>query len=474
MTTPRRPLQLRLSLHDNLLVDNFAGGGGASTAIEQVFGRPVDIAVNHDPEAIAMHEANHPHTRHYCQDVFSIAPVQATGGRRVALAWFSPDCKHFSKAKGGKPRSHKIRDLAWVVVRWAKKIKPSIIALENVEEFRDWGPLLPDGRPCPTRKGTTFDRWVSRLEALGYVVDCRQLRACDYGAPTIRKRLFLIARCDGLPIVWPDPTHGDPQSEAVKAGHLAPWPTAADCIDWTLPCPSIFERVRPLAENTMRRIARGIQRYVIEAAEPYIVTCNHGGPGLEKPLGTAATPLGTITAAGQGKTALITSHLIKLYGTCQDGAPIAAPLPTVTATGQHIGEVRAFVIKYYGTGRGSDLRNPLHTVTAHDRFGLVTVADQQYQIADIGMRMLSPRELFRAQGFPDHYRIELAYRDPGTGKTKRLSKSAQVRMCGNSVSPAPAAALLRANCAHLLLQKEENERTPHHFQHPDGPGHPGD
>ena len=274
--------RLQPGLFDELAVDNFAGGGGASLAMEWGLGRAVDIAINHDGEAVVMHSANHPYARHYREDVWNIDPIAVCKGRPVGLAWFSPDCKHHSKAKGGKPVARNIRGLAWVVVRWAVKVRPRVIMLENVEEFAEWGPLVPacdeKGRkkldatgneilmPCKYNKGKTFYLWVSRLERLGYKVDWRELRACDYGAPTIRKRLFLVARCDGMPIVWPEPTHGDPRGEGVRSGKLLPWRTAADCIDWSIPCPSIFERKKPLADATLRRIAKGVMRYVVNCA----------------------------------------------------------------------------------------------------------------------------------------------------------------------------------------------------------------
>lgn len=479
-----------------IVVDNFAGGGGASTGIEQALGRPVDIAINHDPAAVRMHEVNHPHTRHYCESVWDVDPVAACAGRPVGLAWFSPDCKHFSKAKGGKPVEKKIRGLAWVALKWAGKVRPRVIILENVEEFKTWGPLRKD-RPCPIRKGQTFQRWKKQLENLGYQVEHQELRACDYGAPTIRKRLFVIARCDGQPIVWPEPTHGP---------GLAPYRTAAEIIDWALPCPSIFERRRPLAENTLRRIARGLQRFVLENSEPFIVRIGQTGFGgnrlqytVGQPLTTItskaehclvvphvermftqsagnsiADPLGTITAGGGGKSALVaaflakhfggnydgpghdlrsqagtvtardhhalvTSHLLKLRGTCRDGQPVTEPMPTVTAGGNHVGEVRAFLLKYYGTNIGHDCRDPLQTITSKHRFGLVTVQGQDYQIVDIGMRMLEPAELFRANGFPANYIID---RD---SSGQPISKSEQVNRCGNSVPPAFARALVAAN-----------------------------
>lgn len=571
------PSKLSIS-PEELIVDNFAGGGGASLGIGLALGRSPDIAINHDREAIAMHAANHPDTKHYCEDVWHVNPVEACAGRRVGLAWFSPDCKHFSKAKGGKPVSKKIRGLAWVVIRWAKAVEPRVIILENVEEFKDWGPVLADGQPCPLRKGQTFRRWKSQLENLGYEVRLRELRASDYGTPTIRKRLFIVARNDGQPIRWPEPTHGDPKliKDDLFGPALKPWRTAAECIDWSLPCPSIFARERPLAENTLRRIAAGIRRFVIEANEPFIVNLTHHGservesveepfrtvtaakrgekaicvptliqtgygeregqaprvPGLDKPLGTVVAgaakhalvtpvlvgaggparageprpvdrplgtqmtrnnthlvspilvgtggpsysakprttglpihtmttdsraalvsaflakhytgvvgsdlpePLGTVTATDHHS--VVTSHLLKLYGTCKDGQPVTEPVSTIRAEGTHIGEVRAFLIKYFGTDQDPRLEEPLHTVTSKHRFGLVTVHGEEYVIADIGLRMLSPPELYRAQGFPEDYLIE-----PVVGG-KRLSKTAQVRMCGNSVCPPIAAAVARA------------------------------
>ena len=262
--------QFLLPVHHELVVDLFAGGGGASTGIEQAIGRHVDVAVNHDREAISLHTANHPQTRHFCSDVFEVDPLTVTEGQPVGLLWASPDCKHFSKAKGGKPVSKKIRSLAWVVIKWAKAVQPRVICLENVEEFQTWGPLAADGRPCPQRKGKTFALWVAQLRNLGYAVEWRELRACDYGAPTIRKRLFLVARRDGQPITWPSPTHAQPDAKGKVPPGMQPWRTAADCIDWSIPAPSIFNRARPLADATCRRIAKGIVRYVYEAAQPFV------------------------------------------------------------------------------------------------------------------------------------------------------------------------------------------------------------
>jgi len=586
MLTP----QYTLPLHHELVVDLFAGGGGASTGIEQAIGRPVDIAVNHDPEAICLHQANHPQTMHYCSDVFEVDPVAVTHGRPVGLLWASPDCKHFSKAKGGKPVSKKIRSLAWVVVKWAKLVRPRVICLENVEEFQTWGPLGADNMPCPKRKGKTFARWKRSLEAMGYIIEHRELRACDYGAPTIRKRLFLVARCDGQPIVWPEPTHAAPGSLQLKAKKLKPWRTAAECIDWSIPAPSIFERSKPLADATCKRIAKGIQRYVVDAAEPFIVSLTHQGgdrveslgepfktvtganrgekalimpklapfltehansstqrtfaadeplrtqvaqvkgghfalavptlismgygerpgqqprvPGIETPHSTitaqgqhsalvsaflakhytgvvgsdlrdpAATvtsvdhhslvtanmvhlghgeqangakrwshgirdvrePVNTITASG-AVGALVTSHILKLRGT-NVGSAMGEPLHTVSAQGTHHAQVQAFLIKYYGTDQDPRMTEPMHTVPTKDRFGLVTIHGEEYAIVDIGLRMLTPRELYRAQGFTESYQIDTG------GDGRPLTKTAQVRMCGNSVCPPMSRAIVGAN-----------------------------
>ncbi len=559
------------SLFNEIVVDNFAGGGGASTGIEMALGRSPEIAINHDPDAISMHTVNHPDTEHYCESVWDIVPRDVVAGRPVGLVWLSPDCKHFSKAKGSTPVSKKIRGLAWVTLRWAATVRPRVIMLENVEEFQTWGPLLIDSegnaRPDPAKKGRTFNSFINALRRQGYKVEWRELRACDYGTPTIRKRLFLIARRDGAPIVWPKPTHGEPASAEVKAGKLLPWRTAADIIDWSIPCPSIFltqeeakaqglNVKRPLAEATMRRIAKGVERFVIDAAEPFIVKCNHTsnrtvydafrGQGLHEPLQTVTAapgfalvqpqlapfitehanashqrnmpadeplrticaevkgghfalvapviarqfgnsvgqsvedPLGTVMAKADKSqlvtaflakhytgvvgaeltqplptvttvdhNALVTSHLVKLRGTCQHGQPVTEPMPTVTAGGLHIGEVRAFLLKYYGTDSAIPCSEPLHTVTTRDRFGLVTVRGEDYQIVDIGMRMLEPHELFAAQGFPADYVID----HDATGK--KFTKTAQVARCGNAVCPPLAAALVRANLPEMCADAQE-------------------
>jgi DNA (cytosine-5)-methyltransferase 1 len=684
--TPRRAsrdiMTPQLDLGHELIIDNFAGGGGTSTGLEEAFGRPVDIAINHDPEALALHAMNHPHTKHLCESVWDVDPIKVTNNQPVGLVWLSPDCKHFSKAKGGTPVAKNIRGLAWVTLRWAAKCKPRVIMLENVEEFKTWGPLLVDAegnfRPDPAKKGKTFESFLRQLRGHGYTVDHRELRASDYDTPTIRKRFFLVARRDGLPIRWPAPTNGAPTSAGVLAGNLAPWRTAAECIDWSIPCPSIFERKRPLADATLRRIAKGIQRYVVDAETPFII--GQGGPiysgkpvpadqpfgtlttenhraivvpsivpvthqggyrsesvhepfrtitsaqrgekalavatmvqtgygerdgqtpralDIEKSLGTvvagaskaalvtaflnehanssnqrtmpadqplrticaqvkgghfsavsatlvgvggragdsrprgadepAATitakgdtaiataflakhytgvvgsdledPLGTVTGcdhhslvtanlihmghgegAGGGKrfshgirdveqpintitasgatAGVVTSSLVKLRGTSST-ADMDEPLHTVSAGGQHHAEVRAFLVKYYGTDQDPRLEEPLHTVTTKDRYGLVTIEGVDYQIVDIGLRMLEPAELYRAQGFPASYVIreipdpKLLFKDghqadgdPLALPRVPLTKSAQVRMCGNSVCPPMARALIQANFMH--------------------------
>jgi DNA (cytosine-5)-methyltransferase 1 len=662
--------QFTIDLHDEMIVDNFAGGGGASTGIELGLGRCVDLAVNHDPEAVAMHQANHPQTLHLCESVFDVDPVAVTKSRRVGLAWFSPDCTHFSKARGTKPRKKSIRGLAWVIIRWAVLVRPRVIMWENVEEFLGWGPLGPDGQPCPDNRGRTFQTFrdclgggispdnpdipeiietlgadfpIERLYAsnggLGYDVETFEERACNHGAPTIRKRLFGIARCDGRPIVRPAHTHADPKRKDFKQSGLKPWRTAAECIDWRIPCPSIFERARPLAEATCRRIAKGIMRYVVNCADPFIVPLTHhdksdrvttmgdqmptvtaahrgelavvapvltehanasrqsvnsadeplrtqcagvkGGhfaliapviAGLahgdhskgagrrvkhcEEPVGTIhaqggnhavvsaflakhfgtsvgseisepartvvgrnkdslvtahvtkfrtgsvgtelSDPLATVTAGGKqerpgtgnamglvtgclvprygeregqeprardvkepmptivptgNEGSLVAAHIEKMHGT-STGRPADVPVDTIGAQGQHFAEVRAFLVKYYGNEQeGHGLRDPAGTVTTRDRFGLVTIHCEEYAITDIGLRMLAPRELFRAQGFPDDYIIG---GDGRAGLT--LTKSAQVRMCGNSVCPPLAAALVRANCPELSAWTKDDKR----------------
>ncbi|HFV0559254.1 TPA: DNA cytosine methyltransferase [Escherichia coli] len=652
-----------------IIVDNFAGGGGASTGIELATGRSVDIAINHDPNAVAMHTTNHPDTLHYCESVYDVKPSVATAARPVGLAWFSPDCRHFSKAKGAKPVEKAIRGLAWIVIRWALEVGPRVMMLENVEEFKTWGPLLTgEMRPDPERAGETFQAFIGMLSTgvpadhpaleecceflqlspdseqvqqlvagLGYEVDYRELRACDYGAPTIRKRFFMVMRRDGQPIVWPEITHGDPKSPAVQAGRLAPWRTAAECIDWSIGAPSIFGRKKQLAENTLKRIARGIQRFVLDNPTPFIVKCNHtttkgkydcfrgqsladplqtitkthgyaiavphltkfrtgatgqevtgpvptvtagtskrpGGNGhalglveaalapflagnggseyqakprpLDKPAHTilkqsracvvapviarqfgnstghrADEPSATVTAGGGGKSQLVvptliqmgygerpgqaprvlsldnpvgtvtaggnkfatvsaflvkhyggnyqgagvgmdepmhsvttvdhhaavTSHLVKLRGTCRDGQRTDEPMPTITAGGTHVGEVKTMLaVEGYDEQRARQALAFLREYCGPDSTGLVTIDGVVYRIVDIGMRMLQPHELYRAQGFPDWYIIDRDYRGV------KYAKDKQVARCGNAVPPPFAEALVRSNLPELCSAK---------------------
>lgn len=323
-----------------LIVDCFAGGGGASTGIELALGRSPDVAINHSGPALALHEANHPDTLHLNCNIWDADPVTVAAGRKIGLLWASPDCKHFSKAKGGAPKDRNIRDLAWAVVKWARlpeAQRPDVILLENVEEFRTWGPICDEGKPIKGLEGITFEQWMQALRDLGYKCEWRELRACDYGDPTIRKRFFMVARRDGRKIVWPKPTHGDPKSDAVKKGKLKPWRTAAECIDFSLPCPSIFasaaeikekhglRAVRPLAPNTLARIARGMQRYVFEAENPFLVNLTHGGR-----VEGADVPFKTITGARRGEKALVTPYVTR-FNTGATGAAAGAPLPTITA-----------------------------------------------------------------------------------------------------------------------------------------------
>lgn len=395
-----------------LIIDNFAGGGGASTGLEAAFGRAIDVAINHDEAAVAVHAANHPATHHYCQSIFSVDPLDATGGKPVLLAWFSPDCKHHSKAKGGKPREKNIRDMAWIVPHWIERLQratpngegaPQVIMLENVEEFRQWGPLDEQGMPIKERAGEEFTLWVRRIRKLGYKVEHKELRACDYGAPTSRKRLFLIARRDGRPIVWPEPTHGRPDRAEVRSGKRLPWRTAAECIDWSIPCPSIFDRPRPLKDATCRRIAAGVMRYVVNAAQPFIVSVAHGDSGgrrtypADDPLGTVSAggnahavvspgivpithtknaptahsvgePLRTITTAKGGELATTAASLIKLRNNCTGSHP-QTPIDVISTGGHHAVAAATLVQTGYGERQGQSPRaldptKPLGTIVA--------------------------------------------------------------------------------------------------------------
>lgn len=564
----------QIDLLEEIIVDNFAGGGGASTGIELACGRPVTIAINHDPDAIMMHKTNHPFTVHMQASVWDVDPYKVCAGRKVGLAWFSPDCKHFSKAKGGQPVSKNIRGLAWIVLRWAGKVRPRVIILENVEEFQTWGPVRK-GKPVKKLSGQTFRKWVGQLKALGYDVQWRELVAADYGAPTTRKRFFLIARCDGKDIVWPEPTHAPADSEEVKAGTKKPWRSAAEIIDWNLPTPSIFasrEEIkaqygitaqRPLKPNTLRRVARGIDKFVIRSPRPFLVNVNHGegdrikdldgplqtvtakhgfgvaspvmAPALiqyhteqsEKVRGQAVTePVMTIDASNRYGLAACT--LTKYYGNDQHGQDVQEPLHTITAKDRE-GVTVASLAKFYGGVTGTEISRPLPTVTAVDHNAIQTahmiklkgddlgepvqepvptitaggghhrivtvqaakatpgadlknwtqirellnqycgywldedevllfrIGGEWYFMADIGLRMLTPRELYRANGFPDDYIIDHDY----TGKP--YGKSKQVARCGNAVPPPFATALVRANlpewCGEKLDSMEELKKV---------------
>lgn len=534
-------MNAQINLSDEITVDGFCGGGGWSTGFEFAIGRPVDIGINHDKYAIAMHKKNHPFTEHYNENIFEVDPYKATKGRPVGWAHFSPDCTHFSRAKGGTPVKKSIRGLAWVVTKWAGTVHPRIISMENVPEFMSWGSLCArrnkDGRiyrmdgtlaekgtyvpyseqqlvPNKKKQGKTFKRFINVMKSFGYKCEWKILTASDYGAPTIRKRLFIIFRNDGKSIIFPNPTHGNPESEEVKSGKLLPWHTAAECINWDLECPSIFERKKPLAENTLRRIAKGIQKFVIENPNPFIIQVNHGGDNfrgqevdkpmptitakhgfgivaptliqyhgeqsknevrgqiLEKPLQTVDTanryglvtafmskyfggnyqgcgssvdePLHTITAVDHNALAAV--HITQFNNHCI-GQKVNEPLKTITCGEGHFGEVRAFLIKYYSGESGQKVNEPLHTIRTKDCFGLVTIKGVEYAIVDIGLRMLTPRELYNAQGFPTDYEIETDCYGNKYPKTK------QVARCGNSVPPPFATALARANAPEWCTKK---------------------
>lgn len=534
------------SLVDEIIVDNFAGGGGASTGIELAMGRRVAIAINHDPDAIRMHRTNHPYTEHLQASVWDVDPVAECRGRPVGLAWFSPDCKHFSKAKGAALVDRKIRGLAWITLRWAAKVRPRVIILENVEEFQTWGPVRK-GKPVKKLAGTTFRKFISQLESLGYTVEFRELVAADYGAPTSRKRFYLIARCDGKPIVWPKPTHSK-----TGADGLPKWRSAAEIIDWSLPCPSVFaskseimeryglKAVRPLAKNTMRRIIRGVDKFTIRSGKPFIVECNHSGGGHIAPVGDAyktitakhtggivapsliqyhteqtesvrasglGAPINTVDASNRygltcanlveyytggrplditdamhtvtshDREAVVAAHIAKYYGGVV-GEKVGEPLLTVTAI-DHNAVCTAHAVKFKGDNLGHGMKEPMQTVTtsagefaecvaymakmrggdklghwpeirallneycgytlAEDEVLLLEISGALYYIADIGLRMLSPRELYDAMGFPADYIIDHDYLG------NEYKKSAQVARCGNAVCPPMATALVRAN-----------------------------
>lgn len=586
-----------------LVVVNFAGGGGSDTGMEAALGFPVDHAINHDAVALGMHRMNHPRTRHHCEDVFHIDPATLAGGRRVGVNWFSPDCKHHSKAKGGQPVEKRIRGLVLVMLRWAK-IRTRVMFMENVEEISDWGPLVEMWKkgkqgwyPDPQHKGRTWRAFLDCLgsgidpahpdlpeilellegtitheqctRGFGYRFEDRELRACHYDTPTIRKRLYMIARCDGRPIVWPEPTHADPRAPGFAGQSKQAWRTIAECIDWERPCPSIFLRgraartarcKRPLAAATLRRIARGIERYMLKAERPFIVSLTHQGgdrvenidepaatitgahrgekafvtamltehaqannqrnmpmdeplrtqcagvkgghfamvagalvqtgygerPGQAPRVNDVQEPLGTVVSGG-GKHALAAASLVKLRGD-NIGSGVDEPMHTASAGGKHHGLVTASIAAYYGSEKdGQGIEEPARTTTTKARLGLVEctsaypgltpvqlagarrvakflrsqgiqfegelVTLRGHVMFDIGMRMLTPRELFRAMGFPESYVIDRARMvDPLTGEEyeRALTKEEQIRLCGNAVCPPVARALLEANVPELI------------------------
>ena len=558
----------QLDLFEKIIVDNFAGGGGASTGIELACGRPVTIAINHDPDAILLHRTNHPYTEHLQASVWDVDPEQVARGRKVGLAWFSPDCKHFSKAKGSALVDRNIRGLAWIVLRWAGTVRPDVIMLENVEEFQTWGPVRK-GKPVKSKAGQTFRQWKKQLSELGYVIEHKELTAADYGAPTTRKRFVLVARCDGKPIVWPERTHAPRNSPEVKAGKLKPWRSAAEIIDWSIPGYSIFQSkeeikqkygvtvVRPLAENTLRRVIRGVDKFTLKSGEPFLVPtgygerqgqaprvhdisepvptvvgsgkhnicepiiapylaeCNHVGGGHIADVGE---PYKTITAKHTG--GVVAPVLIQYHTEQTENVRanrLEEPINTVDASNRY-GFVSANLVEYYTGGRPLDISAPTHTVTSHDREALVAaqiaefkgtdigqdcrkplrtitasagefavvrvtlsqtgdmgywpqvrellnrfcgydLADNEclvlmiggvgYYIADVTLRMLTPRELYNAMGFPPDYQIERDYLGNAYPKSK------QVARCGNAVCPPLAEAMVRANLPEWCSRKIE-------------------
>lgn len=443
-------------LKKDLIIDCFAGGGGASVGIEMALGRPVDIAINHDPQAIRMHKVNHPDTLHLTEDIFKVDLKKYVAGRHVSLMWASPDCTSHSKAKGGQPRNKGLRILPWAVYKHAKAILPDVILMENVEEIQQWGPLDEAGHPIKERAGEDYKRFIAAMKKLGYDFDSRELIAADYGAPTTRKRWYAIFRRDGKPITWPEPTH----SKSGADGRLK-WLECGDYIDWSDLGRSIFDRPRPLADATMKRIANGYVKYVVNNPQPYIVKNQsavsfmiqyHGETREGDSRGQLLTePIKTIDTSN--RYGLVTAFVTKFYksGT---GQICEEPLHTITTLPGHFGLISAFLIKYYGTGCGQEAGKPLGTITTKDRFGLVNVVTdidgEEYILKDIFLRMLKPEELKRMQGFPEDYILN---RDI-EGKPYPVGE--QVARIGNSVVPIMAQALVSANCPYLKV----GERMP--------------
>lgn len=431
----------------DLIIDCFAGGGGASVGIEMALGRPVDIAINHDPQAIRMHKVNHPDTLHLTEDIFKVDLQRYVKGRHVALMWASPDCTSHSKAKGGQPRKSGLRILPWAVYKHAKTILPDVTIMENVEEIQQWGPLDENGHPIKERQGEDYKKFISAMKGLGYIFDSRELVAADYGAPTTRKRWYAIFRRDGKDIVWPDQTNFKDSEPK--------WKQCGEYIDWSDLGKSIFDRPKPLADATQKRIANGIRKYILES-EPYIVQDKRAAAFIiqyhgEQKAGDArgqllSEPIKTIDTSN--RYGLVTAFITKFYKS-GIGQGCDEPLHTITTSPGHFGLVSAFLIKYYGTGGGQELKMPLATITTKDRFGLVNVIldidGEAYIIKDIFLRMLKPEELKRMQGFPDDYIIN---RDIDW---KPYPIKEQVARIGNSVVPIMAEALVRSNCSDLIV-----------------------
>lgn len=429
---------LREKKMEQLIIDCFAGGGGASVGIEMALGRQVDIAINHDPDAIAMHKENHPDALHLTEDIFKVDLQKYVKGKHVALMWASPDCTSHSKAKGGKPREKGLRILPWAVFKHAKTILPDVIIMENVEEIQQWGPLDEAGRPIKERKGEDYKRFITAMKSLGYVFESRELVAADYGAPTTRKRWYAVFRRDGKSIVWPKPTHNKNGSNGLKK-----WVPVSTVLDFSDLGKSIFGRKKPLAENTMNRIGRGCKKFVFECDNPYMVQFidksyggNYSGSGssINEPLHTITTSAGHF---GQVNILAVEKNKLLEHGIDEK-------------TAQKCTWVSQFIIVYYGQGTGQSVNDPLHTIVTKDRFALITVLGNEYVIVDIFLRMLTPEELKLAQGFPRDYIIDFQRNG------KPYPKSKQVARIGNSVVPIMAQKLVEANCPYLKV----GERVP--------------
>lgn len=439
----------------DLIIDAFAGGGGASVGIEMALGRPVDIAINHDPDAILMHKTNHPDTLHLTEDIFKVYLKKYVKGQHVALMWASPDCTSHSKAKGGKPREKGLWILPWAVYKHAKEILPDVVLMENVEEIQQWGPLDEKGYPIPEKKGEDYKKIITAMKSLGYRFDSRELIAADYGAPTTRKRWYAVFRRDGREIRFPKQTY------SADGIGFEKWKPCGDYIDWSDLGSSIFERKKPLAEATQKRIANGIKKYIIDAESPYIVRNGealayiiqyHGETRAGDSRGQLLTePIKTIDTSN--RYGLVTAFITKYYKT-GIGQGCDEPLHTITTSPGHFGLISAFLIKYYGGGCGQTLNRPLDTITTKDRFGLVNVIldikGEKYIISDIFLRMLKPEELKLMQGFPKDYIIDRDY------NWKKYPIAKQVARIGNSVVPIMAEKLVEANCPYLKV----GERMP--------------